>query len=99
MTTTTDYPAYTVVIRTLGTAGEKYLTTLRSAKEQDVPPQKILVYIPHGYPLPKETVGTEEYVRCEKGLVAQRSLPFDEVQTDWMLFLDDDMDLPASTVR
>ena len=32
-------------------------------------------------------------------MVTQRSLPFDEVQTDWMLFLDDDMYLPASTVR
>lgn len=46
MKTTTDYPAYTVVIRTLGKAGAKYLTTLRSAKEQDLPPAKILVYIP-----------------------------------------------------
>ena len=54
MTTTTDYPAYTVVIRTLGTAGEKYLATLRSAKEQDVPPQKILVYIPHATPCPRK---------------------------------------------
>lgn len=93
------YPAYTVVIRTLGKAGEKYLTTLRSAKEQDLPPQKILVYIPYKLPLPKETIGVEEYVRCEKGMVTQRSLPFDEVQTDWILFLDDDMYLPPHLVR
>lgn len=93
------YPAYTVAIRTLGKAGQKYLTTLQSAKEQDVPPEKILVYIPHGYALPPETVGTEEYVRCDKGMVTQRSLPFDEIQTEWILFLDDDMYLPPDTVR
>ena len=72
---------YCVAIRTLGTAGEKYQTLLDSLMAQTLPPQKILVYIPHGYPAPKETVGIEQLVRCEKGMVTQRSLPFDEVNT------------------
>ncbi len=85
---------YCACIRTLGRAGEKYQTLLDSLKNQTIQPKKILVYIPHGYDLPKETIGIEEYIRCEKGMVHQRSLPFDEVDTEYMLFLDDDLLLP-----
>ena len=90
---------YCVAIRTLGTAGEKYQTLLDSLVAQTLPPKKILVYIPHGYPAPKETVGVEQIVRCEKGMVAQRSLPFDEVNTEYILCLDDDLYLPPTLVE
>lgn len=82
---------YCVSIRTLGTAGEKYQTLLNSLDRQTIRPKKILVYIPFGYELPKETIGKEEYVRCPKGMVTQRSLPFDEIDTDFILFCDDDI--------
>lgn len=90
---------YCVAIRTLGTAGEKYQTLLDSLVVQTLPPKKILVYIPHGYPAPKETVGVEQLVRCEKGMVAQRSLPFDEVDTNYILFCDDDLFFPPDYVE
>lgn len=90
---------YCVAIRTLGTAGEKYQTLLDSLVAQTHPPKKILVYIPHGYPAPKETVGVEQIVRCEKGMVAQRSLPFDEVDSEYILFCDDDLYLPPDYVE
>lgn len=90
---------YCVAIRTLGTAGEKYQTLLDSLVAQTLQPKKILVYIPYGYPAPKETVGIEQIVRCEKGMVAQRSLPFDEVDTDFILFCDDDLYLPPDYVE
>lgn len=90
---------YCVAIRTLGTAGEKYQTLLDSLVAQTLPPKKILVYIPHGYPAPKETVGIEQIVRCEKGMVAQRSLPFDEVDTEYILFCDDDVFLPPTLME
>lgn len=90
---------YCVAIRTLGTAGEKYQTLLDSLVAQTHPPKKILVYIPHGYPAPKETVGIEQLVRCEKGMVAQRSLPFDEVDTEYILFCDDDVLLEDNSVE
>lgn len=90
---------YCVAIRTLGTAGEKFQTLLNSLVAQTLPPKKILVYIPHGYPAPKETVGIEQIVRCEKGMVAQRSLPFDEVDTEYILFCDDDLYLPPDYVK
>lgn len=90
---------YCVAIRTLGTAGEKYQTLLDSLVAQTLPPKKILVYIPHGYPAPKETVGIEKLVRCEKGMVTQRSLPFVEVDTDYILFCDDDVLLQKDSLE
>ena len=72
---------YTAVIRTLGTAGEKYQQLLDSLQAQTIAPQAIIVYIAEGYPLPKETIGIERYVYVKKGMVAQRALPYDEVQT------------------
>ena len=90
---------YTAVIRTLGTAGAKYQQLLDSLQAQSVVPKAIVVYIAEGYPLPKETIGTERYVYVKKGMVAQRALPYDEVQTEWMLFLDDDLYLPPNFVE
>ena len=57
------------------------------------------VYIAEEYPLPKETVGIEKYVYVKKGMVAQRALPYDEVQTEYMLCLDDDLAFPPQTVE
>ena len=90
---------YCVAIRTLGTAGEKYQQLLDSIQTQTFSPRRILVYIPYGYPTPKETIGIEQIIRCEKGMVAQRSLPLKEVDTDFILFCDDDMFLPPSLVE
>ena len=80
-----NYPDYCVAIRTLGTAGEKYQQLLNSLKAQHHQPKKILVYIAEGYKLPEETIGIEQYVRCPKGMIAQRSLPFNEIDTDYVL--------------
>ena len=90
---------YCVAIRTLGTAGEKYQTLLDSLVAQSLPPKKILVYIPHGYPAPKETVGVEQLVHCDKGMITQRSLSFEEIDTDYVLFCDDDLFLPPDYVE
>lgn len=91
--------AYTVVIRTLGTAGEKYQCLLDSLDKQTIQPSKILVYIAEGYPIPKETIGKEQYIYVKKGMVAQRALPYDEVDTEYILFLDDDLSFPENTVE
>ena len=87
---------YTAVIRTLGKAGEKYQTLLDSLVSQTILPKEIIVYIAEGYPFPKETCGKEKYVYVPKGMVAQRALRYEEVQTEYILFLDDDMYLPPS---
>ena len=90
---------YSAVIRTLGRAGDKYQQLLDSLEAQTIKPKNVLVYIAEGYPLPKETIGTEHYIYVKKGMVAQRALPFDEVETEWMLFLDDDVYLPSNAVE
>lgn len=90
---------YTAVIRTLGKAGEKYQRILDSLKEQTIKPKDIIVYIAEGYDIPKETIGIERYVYVKKGMVAQRALQYDEVQTEYILFLDDDLYLPPFFVQ
>lgn len=90
---------YTAVIRTLGTAGEKYQQLLDSLVSQTLPPKEIIVYIAEGYPLPKETAGVERYVYVKKGMVAQRALRYDEVDTEYILFLDDDVYFPVDFVE
>lgn len=91
--------SYSVAIRTLGKSGDKYQATLQSVVSQTIPPSSINVYIPYGYELPKETVGTEKYFRCEKGMIAQRALKYEEIKDEWILFLDDDMFLPMDFMQ
>ena len=90
---------YTAVIRTLGTAGEKYQRLLDSLCAQTLKPEAIIVYIAEGYPVPKETCGLERYVHVKKGMVSQRALQYEEVGTEYILFLDDDLYLPADFVE
>lgn len=90
---------YTAVIRTLGRAGSKYQKLLNSLEKQPIPPKTILVYIAIGYPLPHETIGTEKYIYVEKGMLSQRALLYEEVDTEYMLFLDDDLEFPSDTVQ
>lgn len=90
---------YSVVIRTLGRAGEYYQKTLDSLKDQSIPPSDVIVYIAEGYDLPSETIGTERYIAVPKGMVAQRSLDYNEVRTEYCLFLDDDVYLPPDAVE
>lgn len=82
---------YTAVIRTLGIAGEKYQRELDSLLNQTMPPEDIIVYIAEGYSIPKETCGKERYIYVKKGMVAQRAIRYEEVNTEWILFLDDDV--------
>ncbi len=89
---------YSVAIRTLGLAGHKYQVLLDSLKEQTIKPEKIVVYIAKGYQLPMESIGTEYYVYVDKGMVSQRALSYDEIDSEYILFLDDDVYLPKDGV-
>lgn len=89
---------YTAVIRTLGKAGYKFYRLLESLNNQTFPPQKIIVYIAEGYSIPEFTFGNELYVYVKKGMVAQRALQYDEVTTEYILFLDDDLEFPPNSV-
>lgn len=90
---------YCVAIRTLGLAGNKFQQELDSLINQTIPPQKIIVYIAEGYEIPRETIGIEEYIHVPKGMIAQRALPYNEVNTEFVLFLDDDILLESNAVE
>lgn len=90
--------SYSVVIRTLGNAGEKYRTMLNAIERQTVKPQEIIVAIPDGYTL-DHTLGYERIVRCNKGMVTQRAAGIEAAQNDYLLVLDDDLDFPADFVE
>lgn len=90
---------YSVAIRTLGKSKEAYQKMLDSLIKQTFRPAVIIVYIAEGNPLPQETVGIEQYVYVKKGMVAQRALQYEDVDTEYMLFLDDDVYLPPNAVE
>lgn len=82
---------YSVAIRTLGTGGEKYKALLKSITTQTFPPERVVVYIAEGYAVPDFRIGREEYVVVPKGMARQRILPYDEIASDCILMLDDDV--------
>ena len=92
-------PSYSIAIRTLGTAGEKFKKELVSLCAQTVQPERVMVYIAEGYDRPDFTVGKEEYVWVKKGMMAQRVLRYDEITSDCILMLDDDVMLAPDSAE
>lgn len=92
-------PTYSITIRTLGKAGEKYAATLNSISKQTVKPEEVVIVIPEGFDLPKERLGYERFVRCKKGMVWQRVVGFDEIESEFTLALDDDVDFNETFVE
>lgn len=90
---------YSIAIRTLGTSGEKFVRELESIKRQTVQPEKVVIYIAEGYDRPDFTIGKEEYVWVKKGMMAQRVLPYDEIDTPLILMLDDDVELADDSAQ
>lgn len=91
--------SYSIAIRTLGTAGQKFREELESIAAQSVKPEKVVVYIAEGYPRPDFTVGQEEYVWVKKGMIAQRVLDYDDITSDVIFFLDDDVRLAPDSAE
>lgn len=91
--------SYSVAIRTLGTAGEKYTKLLNSIKKQTVQPEKVVVVLPEGYEPPKEQLGTELFVFSEKGMIPQRLAALKYIESDFVLFCDDDVELEPEFVK
>ena len=85
---------YSVAIRTLGLAPDSLRQTLEGVIAQTVAPVRVAVYMPHGYNPPDFRVATEEYFFVEKGMISQRALPYDELRSDCIMMLDDDI-VPA----
>lgn len=92
-------PTYSVAIRTLGKAGEKYRRTLQSIAAQSHKPEEVIIVIPQGYDLPKERLGYERFVIGDKGMVAQRARCFAESTSQWTLAIDDDVEMEPTLIE
>ncbi len=90
---------YSIAIRTLGTSGEKFVRELESIKRQTIQPEKVVIYIAEGYKRPEYTIGKEEYVWVKKGMMYQRVLPYDEIDTPLIMLLDDDVELADNSAQ
>jgi GT2 family glycosyltransferase len=92
-------PSYSIAIRTLGTSGERFRMELDSITVQSIQPEKVVVYIAEGYPRPAFTVGKEEYMWVKKGMISQRALSYNEIDSDCILMLDDDVSLAPDSAE
>lgn len=81
---------YSVVIRTLGNAGEKFESLLISIHEQTLKPEEIIVVLPYGYPL-DFSLGNEKIIYTEKGMVNQRVVGINVATSPYLLIVDDDV--------
>ena len=90
--------SYSVAIRTLGTSST-LRQELESLHRQTFMPEKILIYIAEGYHRPDYTVGKEQYKWVPKGMVRQRTLNYEDISSEYILFLDDDVELAANTAE
>lgn len=91
--------SYSVAIRTLGTSGDKLFRELSSLSSQTIIPDKVLIYIAEGYERPSFQIGNEEYLWVKKGMVAQRALPYTEIDSEYILLLDDDVEFLPDSVE
>lgn len=87
---------YSVSIRTLGTAGEKYAKCIRAIAQQTIRPKEIIVVIND-----KDKIkglykcGLERFVISPRGMVKQRIVGIEENTSDWLMLLDDDVTFPS----
>lgn len=82
---------YSIVIRTVGTAGEKYQKLLECIDNLEDRPNEVIVVLPHGYNEPPEKLGYEKFVSSKKGMVEQRIYGGQIANSEYILFLDDDV--------
>lgn len=90
---------YSVIIRTIGTAGQKYQRLLESIKELSPQPQEIVVVLPTGYSEPSDKLGHETFIYSEKGMYYQRVRGIEYCRTKYALICDDDVCFEKDFVR
>lgn len=90
---------YSVIIRTIGKAGEKYQNLLNSIAALIPQPKEVIVVLPEGYEEPAERLGWETYYYSPKGMVAQRMYGVEKCKTPYALILDDDISFGPDFVQ
>lgn len=90
---------YSICIRTLGTAGEKYERLIRSISDLNIKPKEVIVVIPKGYEIPNIKADNQRIVYSEKGMMLQRIVGYEEAKTEYVLLLDDDVEFKSNLVE
>lgn len=90
---------YSICIRTLGTAGDKYIKLLDSIKKLNIQPKEVLIVIPHGYKSPSYSIGIEKIVRSDKGMLLQRIVGYENANSEYVFLLDDDIEFEPGLVE
>lgn len=82
---------YSVIIRTIGKAGEKYRNLLKSIERLEPKPQEVIVVLPKGFDKPEDQLGYETFYYSEKGMMSQRMYGVKKCKTPYALICDDDV--------
>lgn len=90
---------YSVIIRTIGKAGEKYQNLLNSISALVPQPKEVIVVLPEGYDEPTEKLGWETFYYSPKGMVAQRMYGVAQCKSPYALILDDDISFGVDFVQ
>lgn len=90
---------YSVIIRTIGKAGEKYQNLLNSIAALEPQPKEVIVVLPAGYKKPAEQLGYETFYFSAKGMVAQRMYGVMQCKTPYALICDDDVSFGPDFVQ
>ncbi len=90
---------YSIAIRTLARNPDTLRQELVSIKMQSIKPEKVVIYIAEGCPIPDFRICEEGYVVTQKGMLSQRALDYEEIDTPLLLLLDDDVLLAPDSVE
>lgn len=90
---------YSVAIRTLAKSLQTLQRELESISRQTVQPDKVVIYIAEGCPLPPFNVMGEIYITTPKGMVSQRAVDYAEVDSELVMLLDDDVELAPDSAK
>lgn len=82
---------YSVVIRTLGTSGEKYARLIKSIENQTIRPKEVLIVLPYEFTLPHILRDDQRVIFTQKGMVNQRQVGIEEAVSQFLLIVDDDI--------
>ena len=90
---------YSVIIRTIGKANEKYQKLLDSINRLTPQPKEVIVVLPEGYELPRQKLGWETFCYSKKGMVSQRMYGITVCKTKFALICDDDVNFGSDFVQ
>lgn len=90
---------YSICIRTLGTAGEKFERLINSIKKLNIKPKEVIIVIPKGYKIPSISIENKRIIYSEKGMLLQRIVGYEEATTEFVLLLDDDVEFKSNLIE